>query len=259
MLLRPAAFLSEPLLLTTGLVAMIILKTCAAGVALRAVGLPWAGALGMGLGLAQLGEFSFLLVSAGMDAGLITAEDYNRMLFIAIATLVLTPWLLRFGLQWAGAEDSPTVAHTGQTLPASDRAVVIGIGPIGGQVAARLETLGVEVALIDLSPVNLHPFAQLGFATYAGDACDPAVLAQAEVPRRGLAVVCVPKDELALGIVRTLRETHPGIGVIVRCRYQAFAEKLRKAGAAIVVSEEQEAAGPLMQQCEHWMRQIAVQ
>jgi CPA2 family monovalent cation:H+ antiporter-2 len=257
MLLRPAAFLAEPLLLAIGLAAMVLLKACAAAVALRAVGLPWRGAWGMGAGLAQLGEFSFLLVAQGMNAGLISAHDYNRMLFIAVATLVLTPWLLNRGLAWAGG--APTEALGRRPTPPAEgqRALVVGIGPIGGQAASRLETLGIDVALIDLNAVNLHPFAQLGFATFAGDASDPVVLERADVADRHLAVVCVPKDDLALEIVRALRKANPRLEIIVRCRYQGFAARLRKAGAASVVSEEQEAAGPLMRRCEQWLRQTA--
>lgn len=255
MLLRPGAFLSEPLLLSAGLVGVLALKSLAAAVAMRACGLTWRAALGMGLGLSQLGEFSFLLVSRGVQAGLIDAENYNRMLFIALASLVLTPWLLRRGLVWAG---EPSVTLTERSAPrpgepAEVRVVVIGIGPIGGQIAATFETSGIDVAMIDLSPINLHPYAQQGFATYAGDATDLDVLERAEIHDRRLAVVCVPKDDAALEIVRALRAANPRLAIIVRCRYQLSAVKLRQAGALQVVSEEQEAAGPLLRRCKEWL------
>jgi len=207
----------------------------------------------MGLGLSQLGEFSFLLVARGMNEQIIDAENYNRMLFIAVATLILTPWLLRLGLKRAG--HVPESDHSaGEHVPRKGvRAVVIGIGPIGGQVASRLETMGIDLAMIDFSPINLHHFAQTGFATFAGDARDPDVLFRAEVQTRDLAVVCVPKDDIALEIVRSLRQSNSRIAIIVRCRFQAFAAKLHKAGATQVVSEEQEAIGPLMQKCEQWI------
>jgi monovalent cation:H+ antiporter-2, CPA2 family len=66
-------------------------------------------------------------------------------------------------------------------------------------------------------------------------------------------VVCVPLDELALEILRLIRQVAPHVEVIVRCRYQSSTSKLRRAGASEVVSEEQEAAGPLLHQCESWI------
>ena len=82
--------------------------------------------------------------------------------------------------------------------------MVIGVGPIGRQVASRLEVMGVDVYLLDLSPINLHAFAQQGFHTVAGDARDPQVLQRADAVHCGLAVVSVLDHEVANQVVRTL-------------------------------------------------------
>lgn len=253
MMLDPRLFGREPLLLSLGLVCMVMLKTAAATLAMRAVGLSWRGAMGMGLGLSQLGEFSFLLVGKGVSEGIIDREHYSRMLFIALGTLIATPWLLRFGLRWTDEEELPEAAeHRGgadpkETLP---RAVLFGIGLIGRQLASRLETMGIEVCMVDLSPVNLYPFAQQGFRTIAGDARDPDVLQRCEVASCRLVIVAVPEDGVALEIVRAVRMTAPQSPILVRCRYEANRSELSKAGAARVVSEEAEAAGRLLEHCE---------
>jgi monovalent cation:H+ antiporter-2, CPA2 family len=251
MLLQPAALIREPVLLFAGVAGIILLKTMGAAVALRLAGLSWPSSFGMGLGLSQLGEFSFLLLSRGSAAGMIPPEDYNRMLFIAIATLIATPMLLRLGLRWTSGEGN----RPGHLKPAantsdSKRAIVIGIGPIGGQIAARLETKGVDVTLVDLSPVNLHAFIQAGFSTIAGDARTPEVLARAGISSCGLVVVCVPKDQITLEIVRAVNGANSRVPVVVRCRFELFGSRLLRAGATAVVSEEAEAAGPLLSHCE---------
>ena len=110
-------------------------------------------------------------------------------------------------------------------------------GPIGRQVTFRLETAGKDVCLIDLSPINLHEFAQEGFRTVAGDATHGSTLELAHAVDASLTVVCVPDDEAAIHIVRTLRALNANCFVLVRCRYQANASKLRQSGANIVVSE----------------------
>ena len=97
-LMRLDILIQRPLLCLGGLVAAMLLKAAAAGIALRAVGLSWRAAAGMALGLTQLGEFSFLLLSAGAGAGLIDASWFHLVLFIALATLILTPLLIKVGL-----------------------------------------------------------------------------------------------------------------------------------------------------------------
>lgn len=251
-LLRPAAFLDEPVLLTVGLLGMLILKALGATLALRVSGLNWKAAFGMGLGLAQLGEFSFLLVSKGVNEGIISHDDYNRMLFIALGTLTLTPLLLKLGLKWTNPDDVVANEKVRTTVARGDkrRAIVIGIGPIGRQLANRLNNLGVELVLIDLSPINLHPFAQQGISTLAGDARDAAVLEKAQIDQSGLVVVAIPTDDLALQVLRNVRKVNRNVTILVRCRFEASIGQLAGAGATHVVSEEHEASGPLMRWCE---------
>jgi CPA2 family monovalent cation:H+ antiporter-2 len=251
-LLNPFAFFAEPVTLSLGLLGMILLKGIAAGVALRLVGLDWKVAFGMGFGLAQLGEFSFLVLELAMASDLIDTADHQRMLFIALGTLILTPQLLKSGLKWTS---TPTATNDESALPNPQQGkhvVVIGIGPIGRQVTSRLEILGRNVWLIDLSPINLHPFAQQGFHTIAGDARDPQVLQRAHSAKCGLAVVSVPDDEMATKIVRTLRGLNPEAAIVVRCRFQGNIERVKRAGANAVISEEAEASGALLRWCERF-------
>ena len=252
-LLDPSVLMEEPLLLIIALLGVLVIKTGGATIALRAAGLPWRAAAGMGLGLAQLGELSFVLLSAGLREGAITELDYNRMLFLAIGTLILTPQLLKTGLQWT--RRWPQVDHLAEdrrgTLPsAPEEAIIIGLGPMGRQAASQLETMGIDVCLIDLSPVNLHAYAQEGFRTVSGDASDPEVLNRAEAAHARLAVVCVPDDRTALQIVKTLCRLNPRCALVVRCRYQSNTSALQKAGAQSVVSEEVEASGALLRLLE---------
>lgn len=258
-LLQPFAFFQEPLLLTAGLVGMLVLKTLAAALALKLIGLRWSAALGMGLGLAQVGEFSFLVVAEGVGQGVISSADYNRMLFIGLGTLILTPQLLKLGLRWTGEmpDEQDEAGHARYGDSPIQHALVIGIGPLGRQLASRLEIMGVDVCLVDLSTINLHSFTQQGFNTVAGDARDPAVLRRAHADRCRLAVVSVPDDEVANRIVRALRELNRTGTILVRCRYQSNIERAKKAGATAVVSEEAEASGALLRRCEKVVQSAA--
>ncbi len=256
-LLNPIVFFQEPLLLTAGLAAVLLLKAGAAAVALKMIGLPWKAALGMGIGLAQLGEFSFLVLAEGVGHGIIGTDNYNRMLFVAMGTLILTPELLKLGLRWTvgGPVDSEHVeASQEKHAKPIPHALLIGVGIIGRQIASRLEIMGVDVILIDFSPINLHPFAQQGFHTVSGDARDPVVLRRAHADRCRLAVISVPDDLIAIHVVSSLKEMNPVTTIVVRCRYVSNIAPLSSAGADFVISEEQEASGAILRQCEKTVR-----
>ncbi len=246
-LMRPAAFFEEPLLMTLGLVGMVAVKTTAAAFALRLAGLAWPSAWGMGLGLAQLGEFSFLLLLEGRQGGVINPADYDRTLLIALGTLLLTPLLLRVGMRWvADDEPEPPVELPDAEGEPMNPVLVVGAGPIGRDVATFLETSGWRVSLADLSPVNLHPFAQQGFRTVVGDAREEDVLRRAQIDSMRMAIVCVPNDIIAHEVTAAIHAANPRCAIVVRCRYLFNVSTVKSAGAAHVISEEAEAARAIL-------------
>lgn len=249
LLFNPELLLREPITMLVCLAGLMGIKAIAATVALRLTGLTWTSAAGMGAGLAHVGEFAFVLVLLGSKSGVISANEYQRVVAIAVGSLILTPLLLRKGL---ARTESHQVVEAGRTegiheVRPGAQAVVIGAGPIGRQVTSRLETTGHDVCLIDLSPINLHPYAQEGFRTIAGDAIDSATLAAAEAQHAAVVVICVPDDDVAARVVRKLREVNRAALVLVRCRFQVNAGKLRNGGADEVVSEEAVAGNALLQ------------
>ncbi len=245
-LIRFDTLLAMPLTCLAALVAVLVLKTSAATIALRLARLPWKSALGMGLGMAQIGEFAFVLLMAGLSQAVIEPRDYDLMMFIAVVSLIMTPPLLKIGLRLA--ERGSLVEHEIAFRPASNhdrirRATVVGIGPVGSQIASQLETIGYDVCLVDLSPLNLHPFAQQGFRTVVGDGSDRSVLGRADVSNCSLITITMPADRSAIQTVSAVRRLNPSVTILVRCQFQASASKLRAAGATDVFSDEAEVAG----------------
>ena len=248
LLFDPRLLVSEPLLTLACLAGLIVVKWLAATIALRLTRIRWQAAAGMGIGLAHVGEFAFVLVLLGWEAGVITETDYQRIVALAIGSLILTPPLLKTGLRWTrrneGTDD--TSSEGSRFARVGQEAVVIGAGPIGRRVASRLETAGNDVCLVDLCPVNLHGLAQQGFRTAAGDATDRSTLESARADAASVAVVSVPNDDDAICIVRALRELNTNCLVLVRCRYEGNVQKLSKAGANRIVSEEAQAGTAIL-------------
>lgn len=243
----PLVLWQEPILLLA-LPLLILLKAAAGTIALRLTGLSTRFSLGTGIGLAHVGEFAFVLALLGVDAGVLEEKDYQGVVAIAVGSLMLTPTLMKLGLrrlQVNDEEDAPS--ELARPFESGKRnAVVVGAGPIGRSIGSQLETLGLDVCVVDLSPINLHSFAQQGFRTVTGDATEQHVLEVAGGADAELVVVCVPDDATALRVVQTLRRLNQIGRVIVRCRYQSNAKKLEAAGASDIVAEESQATLALL-------------
>lgn len=242
MLFNPEIIIHAPLFAAGAFLSIIIVKSAAGCLSARMIGQRWKPALGVGLGLSQIGEFAFILVFAGLQAGVILKSHYDYILVFALGSLLLTPILLKTGLKlMANETDSGAFGESPATqleLEGITSALIVGIGDIGKQISLHLETRGFFVCAIDLSQVNLYPLSLQGIASITGDARDPAVLERARVKTVQLAIVCVPDDTMAVDIVKSIRTSNPECTVLVRCRYRLTAEELHKLGADIIITEE---------------------
>ncbi|TWT69598.1 cation:proton antiporter [Crateriforma conspicua] len=244
MILDPALLAREPWGMLTAFVALVLVKAVAATIALRLTGLAIRPAIGMGIGLAHVGEFAFVLALLGFESGVVSHAAYEKIVALAVGTLLLTPPLMKLGFRWTRDETEMDSGQVTDVAPRreSHRVAVIGAGPIGRQVASQWEIEGKDVCVVDLSQINLHAFAQEGFRTVCGDATEAQTLQFAEVDRCFAVAVCVPVDAVAIRTVRKIRQLNRQALIVVRCRYQATLPKLKSVGADHVVSEEAEAS-----------------
>lgn len=252
LLIDVGLLVTMPLGLLGMAVGLVAIKAAAAWVAVRLTGLRARAALGVGMGLAHVGEFAFFLGQVALQEELIQKTDYQQFAAVAFLTLLVTPPLLRAGLRLVGSWEEQLEEQKAITSdePPCEKATVIGAGPVGKQVASYLEIRGFEVSMVDRSPVNLYPYSQAGLHTVAGDATDPVILRSAGADCATVVVVCVSSDEAAEQIVRRVRDINPGARLLVRCRFMVSVKKLKMLGAAFVVSEEQQAYTRLIAELE---------
>jgi len=230
----------DPLWFVMAIPLLLVLKGAAGGVALRITGLRWKTSLGAATLLIPMSELSFVLLSQAARNQILTAAEYEKMLMVALASLIISSELFRLGLRLLRgvAVAHPSSEAVGLSTMDVNRAIVVGLGPIGSLAASQLESRGVDVCLIDQSPINLQPFAQQGFRTVCGDAREREILYRADTRSVHLAVICVPDDTVAVTITRNVHEISPSCTIVVRCRYQSSRKILSKAGAQVVISEE---------------------
>lgn len=225
---------------------VVVSKAAIAAGVLWLVGTPLRVAATAGIALAQIGEFSFILGRSGLEAGLLSAAQWQVLLASSIATMMLAPALLAVAPQ-VGAWIAGT--RTGQKAPSasgvptlSDHVVILGFG-IGGQlVAGALRDLGTPYVILDLNGGTVRQARADGEPIVFGDATNPDALASAGVAR-ARAVVAVLSDPLAsIRAVKAARQLSATVPIIVRTRYRGEADRMLQIGATIAVAEELEAS-----------------
>lgn len=202
--------------------------------------------LAVGLGLFQVGEFSFVLARVGLAANSINNEQYSLMLTIAITTMVLTPLvsgltapLYAWRKRWFKQEPLQTI-----NLPKSglDKHVIIaGGGRVGQYVAQVLQRLGLAFAILELDYRRVEQAKQAGLPVIYGDASQEVVLEAAKVEQACLVLVTTPAIAVTQAIVDQVRLLNPAVHIVARAEGIEQMQALHKHGVYEVVQPEFEA------------------
>ena len=242
----PTVFAHLPLVLGVA-AAIIVGKALVATGALVGSMSPMRVAIASGIGLAQVGEFSFILGRAGVDAGLLPASMWQTMLGASIATMIATPSLLSVApavASWfrAGEGWHALGLAAGGIPPISGHVIVLGFG-VGGRLVARaIRDLGVPYLILELNGATVTRAKADGERIFYGDATSPESLHAAQLDS-AIAVVSLLSDpDAAERMVKTVRQLSPAIPIVVRTRYRLEAERLLALGATVAVAEELEAS-----------------
>jgi len=253
MLIDPM-FLWNNLELILGLVALAFIgKFLIVTPLIKLFGYPLKTALITGLGLAQIGEFSFVLASEGQSLGLVSRRVYLLILGTTAVTLVLTPFVLRLVPQlfiWADAVPWLKSLLDGSDLPLeiSENAdleqhiVVCGYGQVGQNIVRLLRDHNYPVLVIDQSESRIQELREAEIPYIYGNAASLYVLEKAGVnTARGLAIALPDPMSTRLCVKRALELT-PDLDIAVRANQDKDIELLYQLGVREVVQPEFEAS-----------------
>jgi CPA2 family monovalent cation:H+ antiporter-2 len=234
---------------------VVVIKAAGASLALLLSASPIRVAVTAAVGLAQVGEFSFILGRAGLRAGLLSAELWQTLLAASILTMIVTPLLVgvappagmwmarRLRRSTRGADPAA------DTLPhLSNHVVIIGFG-VGGQLVARaLRDMGVPYLVCELNGDTVRERRAAGEPIVYGDATNPDALHAAGITRASAVVLALSDPAASMRSVRVIRSIERSVPLIVRTRYHLEARALVAAGATIAIAEELEASLELLGQ-----------
>ena len=254
MLFDPMVLVRQPLQVLATFLIIVLGKSAAAFLIVRAFGRPAGTALLISASLAQIGEFSFILAGLGIELGLMLAQGRNLILAGAILSILFNPvafWLVdrhwqRERSAEADAAGAPALVElqpTGQT----DHAVVAGYGRVGAIVGAGLVQAGVPVLVIEDRNEQAAALRGAGVEVLFASAAEPRALQAANLAQARWLVVAIPNAFVAQRVVAQARALNPRLVIVARARFDDEVEPLHAHGADRVVLSEQEVARAMLE------------
>ena len=234
------------------LLAILLVKFVAGGAASLAMNIPPRSAFMVGVALAQVGEFSFLLAQQGQESGLLRGAPYQVFLSVSVLSMIVTPFLMQWSPLMARRIEAVqrlrhwlpmrTEAHMLQTegkqIRLKDHVIIVGYGLNGRNLARVLSETEIPHLALDLDGDTVRRESRHGVPIYYGDATNPNVLRHVKIEDAKVLVVAISDPFITRRTVQVAKGLNPKVRVVVRTRYLRELEELHDIGADDVVPEE---------------------
>ncbi len=227
------------------LLILVPFKALVVALLVRAFSGDWGPALRTGLGLAQAGEFGFVLLTLTGGANLLPHDVMQNVLAAMLVSMMIAPFLIQHAEaivrrispeEWMNsAMQMHQIAV--QSMSTNRHVIICGYGRSGQALAAFLKNEKVNFIALDLDSRRVHEASASGERVVYGDAAKHEVLQAAGLMRAKALVITYDDKHSALRILRHIQQDRPDMPVIVRTSDDSNVEVLKKAGATEVVAE----------------------
>jgi CPA2 family monovalent cation:H+ antiporter-2 len=246
MLLDVRFFVEHALVVLAVALGAIVLKAVAGYGVVRFVRRSARTGIIAGLGLAQVGEFSFVLASAALTLDLLAGAEYQVFLGAAIITMLAAPFLVQ------GAESvaewmlrhriAPTMEFATREVraaqPLTDHVIIVGYGLNGRNLSRALRSVGIPYAIMDSNGQKVRDARLDREPIFFGDGTRTEVLERIGIQRARLLVFAIASHGDEKRGIAVAKHLNPRIHIVARTRYVADMEELYALGANEVVPEE---------------------
>ncbi|MES2242603.1 MAG: YbaL family putative K(+) efflux transporter [Pseudomonadota bacterium] len=261
MLFDPWVIVERPLQVLAVVAIIVVGKSLAAMALVLSFRYPLNTALTVSASLAQIGEFSFILVAMGVSLQLLPPEGQSLVLAGALISIALNQlvfkaveplqrWILARSplARKLEARDDPTAE-----LPASTdekylsrQVVLVGYGRVGRRIAEALTANQLPFVVVEQNREVVERLRAEGLMAVSGDAAEPVVLVQAHIANARMLVIATPDTLNVRQMVNTARTLNPDIEIVVRTHSEAEAKLLESEHAGKIFLGEEELAQLMM-------------
>ncbi|MFX1671236.1 cation:proton antiporter [Paraburkholderia sp. A2WS-5] len=245
MLLNPHVIWQHPFMVAAFVIGPVVLKAVTITALTRLFGASPGVAMRTGLGLAQAGEFGFVLLNLILDKHLVDPVLLQAILAAMLLSMLAAPFLIQnadrivlrlSSTEWMQQSLMMTRIAT-QSIKQSGHVIVCGYGRAGQNLARMLEYEGLSYVALDLDPDRVAAAAAAGESVVFGDAARRESLVAAGIHRAAAVAITYANTQSALRVLHHIHELEPTLPVIVRTVDDADLERLLAAGATEVIPE----------------------
>lgn len=245
--------LVENLLLVTEIVLMVmIVKGLIVWLVIRIMGFPQRVAIMTAMGLAQIGEFSFVLARVGQGSGLLGGGDYQTFLAASIISMIATPFMIaaapkvgyfiqglfKDGKHRELENSEEQDIHLTSSGGLQHHVIIVGYGLNGRNLARVLRAVGIPYTILEVNAEAVRRAKRNGEKINFGDATRREVLLHAKIEDAFALVLAMSDVQAARRTVNQARRINDKVHIIVRTRYVAEINELYELGANEVIPEE---------------------
>jgi CPA2 family monovalent cation:H+ antiporter-2 len=189
------------------------------------------------LGLAQAGEFGFVLLSFTVAGNIIPSAIADILLLVVALSMLLTPALFITHDKVIAPRYSEEEEREMDTIHETSSIIIAGHGRVGGLVNRTLRAAGFSTTVIDYSSKQLDMLAQFGVKAYFGDASRPDMLHAAGISEAKLLVIAIDNQEQITAMVHHVHEHHPNVHIMARAVDRNHVYELYAAGCRDIIRE----------------------
>ncbi len=279
MLFDPGSILRDPWPMLATLFIIIIVKSAAAYLIVRAFRHPASTALTISASLAQIGEFSFILAELGVALKLLPPEGRDLILAGAIISILLNPVIFALVDRINQREDEdeavpapPPAASTPAPTPKppapaaprppkktdkTGHVVLVGYGRVGSLIGQDFLDAGEPFVAIEASDEAVARLQNSGVEAFSGNAAAGEALKSANIAQAASVIIAIPDAFEAGQVVEQARQANPGIRIIARAHSDDEVEHLTDLGADTVIMGEREIARGMLEEYTAWRQKTA--
>lgn len=189
------------------------------------------------LGLAQAGEFGFVLTSFTVQQNVIPTALSETLLLVVALSMLLTPLLFIAYDKFSHRMADPGDATPHDEIDDQQPIIIAGIGRFGQVVNRLLQSSGFQTTVLDHDLSLIQLMRRFGFKGFFGDPTRPELLHAAGLAEAKVLVVAVDDPKSAIKIVSFARKERPDLKIIARARDRVHVFELYQAGANQIVRE----------------------
>jgi monovalent cation:proton antiporter-2 (CPA2) family protein len=233
--------MDQALMILFLVVALLSVKALILTLLARAIRLPLADAVYLGVLLAQAGEFAFVLLGAATTLGVLDPDLVQTVIAVVALSMLTTPFLTGLGYKASQRIERSEIPNVEQLAESETKlrnhVVIAGFGRVGAIVAKQLSDAGVPFLAIDMDTYNVLQAQKRGLPVYYGDVTRAEVLDAVNVEAARAIVIALDDRQVSLQVTAILRYIFPKLKIHARARDLAHAQELETIGADTVVTE----------------------